>query len=269
MPFPRLLLIILLLLNLLAFAAGMGWLGTAQERGEPERLTNQINPERIELITREAFDRLPPSLPQAERTGQRTAVMQTPSITAPTAPTPQPVIEPDTPSPGASTTMAAAQPPAPPPSLQPEARICRAFEDLEESGVASVRSAVRASGSEIEVVSEMTTPPPAWWVRIPPTNAQTAERRVSALRAQGVTDLFIIRDPGPHQFAISLGLFRTEAGARRHHEDLRSRGIEGMEVSPREPARYRVELRGPESATQTLVRQLEAGLSGSASGACP
>src|SRR5574340_160506 len=45
----RTLLILLVILNLLAFAGLQGWLGRPSTKGEPERLTNQLNPERIKL----------------------------------------------------------------------------------------------------------------------------------------------------------------------------------------------------------------------------
>ena len=47
MPATRFIVVILLLLNLLAFAAIQGWLGGSRPRGEPERLSNQLNPQAI------------------------------------------------------------------------------------------------------------------------------------------------------------------------------------------------------------------------------
>ena len=51
MPTLRLVLIVLLALNLLAFAAIRGWLGRPAPDGEPERISNQLNPDRIRLAT--------------------------------------------------------------------------------------------------------------------------------------------------------------------------------------------------------------------------
>src|SRR5690554_4187785 len=81
----RALLFILLLLNLLLFAGGyMGWLGTPAFRGEPERLTNQLHPERIRPGT-------PPTAAEVatiDMTAQaRAAAVVPPSEPAATAPT--------------------------------------------------------------------------------------------------------------------------------------------------------------------------------------
>ena len=50
MPATRFIVVILLLLNLLAFAAIQGWLGGSAPRGEPERLSNQLNPSLYQFI---------------------------------------------------------------------------------------------------------------------------------------------------------------------------------------------------------------------------
>ena len=45
----RFLIILLLILNALAFSAVFGWLGNTPPAGEPERIASQLNPERIRL----------------------------------------------------------------------------------------------------------------------------------------------------------------------------------------------------------------------------
>ena len=64
----RVLLILLLVLNLLALAAGRGWLGVAPSRGEPERLSNQLHPERIVLHAElpAAMQALPGTIPPSD-----------------------------------------------------------------------------------------------------------------------------------------------------------------------------------------------------------
>lgn len=47
----RFILILLLVLNALLFAAISGWLGESTPKGEPERLDNQLNADRIALVT--------------------------------------------------------------------------------------------------------------------------------------------------------------------------------------------------------------------------
>ncbi len=232
MPVLRLLLIVLILLNLLAIAAIQGWLGSAPPRGEPERLTNQINPELIVLR--------PPELP--EPVSRRAAQTQPrPAETAPPARVPERPPREPAPVPAADVQAA-------------KASACVAFSGLTES---QARRIEQAGTAVLHVSVTMVDPPSAWWVRIPPlADRQAAEHRVGELRSLGVSDLFIVRDPGPNENAISLGLFRTEASARQHLADLEARRVRGAEIAARSPAVYRIDATGPESALASLSERV-------------
>ena len=46
----RIIVIVLIFANLLALAIWKGWLGGGPSHGEPERLSNQLNPDKIRLV---------------------------------------------------------------------------------------------------------------------------------------------------------------------------------------------------------------------------
>lgn len=244
MPVLRLLLIVLVLLNLLAIAAIQGWLGSTSPRGEPERLTNQINPGVIVLN--------PPAAPAS-------APVPTP---ARPGPTPAPRAE-EAPAP-ARTEQAVVEPPAPPPPLVTDADrsfICFAYAGLDEADTRALERISAEVSPDISTSPQMIDPPSAWWVRVPPAaSRQAAERKVAELRALGITDLFIVRDAGPNQNAISLGLFRTESSARQHLADLERRGVRGAEIAARNPAVYQIEISGPASALALLAERIASDL---------
>src|SRR5689334_5163134 len=57
-----------------------------------------------------------------------------------------------------------------------------------------------------------------YWVSLPAfPNRAAADRRAAELRTQGVSDLSVV-DNGRGQFAVSLGVFRTEQSARTRAE---------------------------------------------------
>ena len=59
-----------------------------------------------------------------------------------------------------------------------------------------------------------------YWVSLGPfANKGLADRRITDLRAQGITDVSAI-DGGRGQFAVSLGMFRTELAARARADAL-------------------------------------------------
>lgn len=252
MPVLRLLFIVLIILNLLALAAIQGWLGSATPRGEPERLTNQINPDVVVLR--------PPELPANTR----------PPVPPSTSSRPSPrathdVVEEEAPAPPALTEQAAAdEPPVPLPRQVPDVAdsiACFAYAGLDETQVQTLESLSRGASPDVSTSVQMIDPPSAWWVRIPPVaSRQAAERKIAELRGLGITDYFIVREPGPHQNAISLGLFRTESSARQHLADLEARRVRGAEIAARNPAVYQIVVSGPGSALAILAERLSSEL---------
>lgn len=87
----------------------------------------------------------------------------------------------------------------------------------------------------------------AWWVLVPAqTSKAEAERKAGELKQLGVSDLFVVQEAGPNQFAISLGVFEREGwpGAPRRTQ---GKGVKSAKLIPRpgkEP-QFSVEARGP------------------------
>ncbi len=291
----RLLLIILIVLNVLVFAAGHGWFVPAGQPGEPERLENQISPDALQLgeppekpaiaapetieptvVASNSTADLPPSeeappTPPSESAG---ATETTPEETTEPAPPPAqeiPVVQtaaPDTmvePPPAAEPPPAPVPPPPPPP---PPRRICLAYAGLVAQTADSLERAAKDADPQARISRSTDGPPVNWWVHIPPAASSTvAEERAKQLRAQGVTDLFIVREAGPNQFAISLGIFKTQASAKQHQLNLQRQQINGTIISPRNPVTYKMEIRGLADRLTPLVSRTQQNLPAS-SGRC-
>ena len=216
----RLSLIVVVLLNLLVLAANAGWLGETTSRGEPERLSNQLHPERIMLLgdIKSYLAQHSPAMAEGERSAE--LATETPDAT----------------------------PTAPP--------TCIAFTDVSED-IALVIEDMVQDDNELSIAMAQLTPAEDWWVRIEASpDRPTAERRANQLSEKGVRDLYIIREPGPDLHAISLGLFRTQERASLHLSDLESLGVEGAAVKPRTPARYDVRLTGPDTRLDAVVKRV-------------
>ena len=236
MPFLKLLFFVLLFLNVLAIAAGLGWLGGSTPRGEPERLTNQINPQLIRLET-PLTAALPPAEPPPPE--PETAPPE-PTVALPPQPLP--------PQPSPTPSVAA----DPPPLLA-----CMAITGLRTQAAGQLEQIARAAGPEVEVVRTVEEAGSGWWVRIPPAaNREEADRRAMQMRQEGISDLFVVRDPGPDQHSISLGQFRTESAARQHLNDIRRHQITDAEVTTRTPSRYRLEITAPSALLATILGRM-------------
>lgn len=101
-----------------------------------------------------------------------------------------------------------------------------------------------------------------WWVFIPPLPGKAdADRKVSELARLGVEDYFIVQEVGPNRFAISLGVFSSEAGASERLAALKAKGVRSARVSLRagKGGTQLIEARGPagqESALREAVAAL-------------
>ncbi len=93
-----------------------------------------------------------------------------------------------------------------------------------------------------------------WWVFMPPQpNKAAAERKAQQLRGLGVTDYFIVPE-GSSQFAISLGIFSSEKGARDRLSELQGRGVRTAQLSqrPDKESTVRIEASGPPAGEADL-----------------
>lgn len=218
----RVFVIILVVLNgLVALALG-GWLGAPARQGEPERLTNQLNPERLQLMS-ESVAPVPSAAPAATTTEPAVPVAAEPAAPA----------------------VQEAAPPA-----------CIAFAGLGPEDARKLQSAVKSNG-EIKLREVVNEVPSSWWVNVPPVGGREgADLRSAEIRRQGVNDLFIVQEAGANQYAISLGLFKGEAQAQRHLETLRAKGVKGVRVTPRSSPSHRIELRGPADQLPELASEL-------------
>lgn len=295
MTILRFLLILLLILNALAFAAIGGWLGGEPATGEAARIATQLHPERIRLANETGATGLAPApaeapLPAATALAGTPSVVETaPMATAATdtsddAPAEAPVgvatavavAATDTgpppgsvPDPAPPPELAAVEPPpaepavVPAPSPAPPA-LCHAWGELSASEADRLAQRLRRIG--ITATRSRSETPEAWWVRIPPQrNRSEAERRVVELNLLGVSDTFIVQESGPNQNAVSLGLFKTENRARILLGQLRAKGVDNAGIEPRMSTSYRIqasvpanELRIVESAAPGLRARRQA-----------
>lgn len=232
----RLLIILLLLLNALALAAIRGGLGGAAARGEAERLAAQLAPERIRL----AGDAVAQPAAGDTEAVPRTAVPATDGL--------PPAEEAGHAAAAADEPIAGSDPAgdsAPPPPA------CLAWAELGEEEAARLADRLREQG--VEPVRHADSRIEAWWVRIAPArNRSTAEQHERRLRAQGIRDTFIVQEAGPSQFAISLGVFKTERRAHRLLEQLYAKGIDDAAIEPRTRTVYRIEARLPPAAVSGI-----------------
>jgi hypothetical protein len=73
----------------------------------------------------------------------------------------------------------------------------------------------------------------------PQGGKEGADRRSAELRERGVTSFFVMQGESPLRWAISLGVFKTEAAARVHAATLAKQGVQNVRIMPRGPQSQR------------------------------
>ena len=248
----RVVFVVFLIANVLLLAFGRQWLGIAppeQAGRDPERVTQQVRPDAIRLgapVDVDGPKAAPPALASASpplRPAQPAAV----AASAPAQPDPAPTITPVVDTQTASNASPAA------PVLQtavmgaispPMNASCVEWGSFADTELAQALIWLSARFPQLTVNTRRGEEAQSWMVRIPPLrNAAAAQARASALRQQGIEEIFVFQDPGPNQHALSLGLFRSEDAARRFMESLNTKRVAGAQIVARSNVRTWLTLR--------------------------
>jgi len=97
---------------------------------------------------------------------------------------------------------------------------------------------------------------PGYWVYIPPLKTKAdADKKAEELKARGVNDFYIVQDAGPWQYAVSLGIFKTEDAATNYLAQLRKKNVRSAVSGPRGAKSGTFVIR---DAGQDIVAQLTA-----------
>ncbi len=194
----------LLALNALVFAYAQGYLGQPDggER-EPQRLKNQLAAERMAMLSaaeaRAAADAAAPPAPAQTEAP--------PAEPAPAAPAAELI----------ACTQAGAFAAA-------DARRFATRVDRLALGTRVTRTSVPFQ----EITSHL--------VYLPPSGGKEgADRRVAELKEKGVENFFVMQGDSPLKWAVSLGVFKTEAAAQTLTAALAKQGVRGVRVLPRGP----------------------------------
>lgn len=191
---------ILLSVNLVLLAYGQGLLGNLQSaEREPTRMVNQLNRNQLVLITAE----------QASRAA--------------------PVAEEQAPAPAAVETQA-----------PPQVLACVEIGNVAQNDVSRVESllAPLKLGDKAQREALAASEVSSYIVHIPPSGGkdgarEVANKRAAELRELGVSSYFIMSDSPTMRYAISLGVFKSEAAAQTLLAALKRQGVNDARVSPR------------------------------------
>jgi len=219
---------ILVALNALVFAFGQGYLGTPKgNEHEPARLQGQLAADKLTLV--------PPGRAQQAAAAGAPAEGRA-AASAPAAP-----VAPAGPAASAAAPVACTE------VGTFGASAARRFETR------LARLDLGEHQSRVEVQAQDVT---SYLVHIPPLGSkEAAERKTAELRELGVTNSFIMSGDSPLKWAISLGVFKSEAAAQTLVASLNKQGVHSARIFPRGPqtTRFAYQFRGIDAATRARI----------------
>lgn len=256
MPIARLIFFALLLANVAFFA----WRQNAgpAEGHEPQRLQQQIEPDKLKLIL--------PEKPPAPAAEPKPAESKAPEAKA---------AEPKTSEANAPETKVAEPKPADAPAKTKAAEaapalLCKSFNGLTPESAKAAQAAISSTAPNAKVALVPTKESTSYWVHIPPQqNKAGADKKVAELKQMGVEDSFIISDEGPNKWAVSLGLFKSKDMADNYLQKLGKQGVRSAKIEVRDKGadRARLEVSAPAEALGVLAREIKP-LAGASLGEC-
>lgn len=141
-------------------------------------------------------------------------------------------------------------------AAEPIREACRALTGLEPEAAGKLVELLAGRDSQLKVEQRALDEPKSWWVRIPPLpNSAQADKKAAELSRLGIRDFYVVREGGPNQYAISLGLYKSEENANNYLNALLKKGVKSARVQVREAPGDKsvVEIRG---TPQQLVNAL-------------
>lgn len=113
--------------------------------------------------------------------------------------------------------------------------------------------------------------PSSYIVYIPPQGSKEgADKKAGELKNLGVSNFFIMNDSSPMKYAISLGVFKSEASAQTLLASLGKQGVHSARVAPRggTPARLSYQFRDIDGAERGTIEDVAASFQELDSKAC-
>lgn len=122
---------------------------------------------------------------------------------------------------------------------------CYRWGEFNETEIAKAQAITAQLGLKTKLVKTTQTKTERYWVYMPPAaSAEEAQNTAAALKAQGITDLYILNGP-EWKNAISFGVFSDSRYADNMLKALKAKGITNVLKAPRgksQTNRYRLNL---------------------------
>lgn len=226
----KLVVFLLVLANMLLFASAEGYFGRP-DNPDAVRVHRQMNPTQLQVVSRGA--------PPTAQEGEKKEAIATAAATA----------MPEKPAPAAAAKESAV--------ATPSAEACLAWSELAAADADRLAVLLSEKFDDYKLTRQaVAKDADSWWVFIPPfSNKAEADKKAIELKKLGIGDVQIIQDNGPNRWAISLGVFSSDSGAKSRLAALKEKGVKSAKQGTRngKESSYSIEARGPATRQQAVL----------------
>ena len=159
----------------------------------------------------------------------------------------------------------ATKPDATKPDAPKAAGSCLEWGALQGGDVARAAQALEPLALGAKLTQRRLEEAAAYWVYIGPlASRQAASVKTGELKRLGVEDFFVMPEDSKWRNAISLGVFKTEEGAKARLESLRARGVKTAASGARETQSSKTyfQLHEANAAVTAKLNELKQGFAG-------
>lgn len=163
-------------------------------------------------------------------------------------------------------------PPKPRPIVEASSKACVEWGGFALAEVPRGEEALKGLALGDRLTQNRTEETAGWWVYIPPLgNRAGALKKTAELKNLGIDDYFVVQEEGKMQWAVSLGVFRTEESAKSRLDTLKAKGVRSAQTGERETrvAKVWFQVRNPELPLQAKLRDLAQAFPGTELRDCP
>ena len=215
----KILLVLLVLINAALAALIGGYLEAWIPNGhEPQRLQQQINPEKIRLVGGAA------STLSVDSTASPNPIATVPSAVPLAATNAVNATNASNATAAAMATVASA----------PDAVACIELGDFNEAEANRLQTALATLLPTDRLARRRVSDANSFMVYIPPQGDKaSADRKAGELRRLGISDFYVLQNEGALSNGVSLGVFKTRTAAEAHLAELVKKGVRSARIAGR------------------------------------
>jgi hypothetical protein len=205
--------------------------------GQPVPIQPPLNAEKIVLQVESASLAVPPAPVQSAAVSAPAVASAPPAVVAQSAPVKAALVKPEPAKPEpVKPVLVKPEPVKPEPVVvaKPAKPACYEWGEFSGDELEQVSAALRRLQLGNKLVQHDVLHTIGYWVYIAPhKDKSVVNQRVARLKEQGVTDLFVIQEPGEWLNAIQLGVFKSHESAQNFLEGLRAKEVTTAQIGER------------------------------------